>query len=384
MRTVEVANGLICILLVRDDHDAGTDNSGAEYQCHKLAQNEFAYWFDLPIQDPRHPAQGNRQQKGVYSSVMFSKPGEADVNGVHLILLDVRYHRSPTFEENGPCLGGNSTILGGEQWAWLEHELRITSKVKVIGTAMQVMQPTDQVFTDVSSYCANDGTSFADAIAELGETERDLGTKYESWGQIPQEKLKLLRLLQRTISNGFAEKIIIISGEMHWGEMMAKKMPAAAGVGESQVIYEITASGIDTNFPYADPNANRLKVRSADNAGDGVYQHECKFPFKYEGVEHNDCFKGIEDRPWCATLVDSNNNYKSGDWGYCRPEEDEPLPRSNITTSGENSCYENLHVCKAQANYGGIEIDWNNSVIQLYLFTPHAANPVAGKVTIGL
>ena len=338
----------------------------------------------MPDEDPRHPSQGPKQQEGVYSSVMFSKPDEPDVNGVHLILLDVRYHRSPTFKEKGYCEGANSTMLGHEQWNWLGHELKKVSKVKVIGTGMQVMQPTDQYFNDVDSYCANDNETFFDAIAELEETERHLGTKYESWSQIPQEKLRFLRYLQRAISDGFAEKIIIISGDMHWGEVMAKKMPAAEDYGQSQVIYEVTASGIDQNFPYPDPNANRLKVRSADTAGDGVYQRECQFPFKYEGVEYDDCIMGTEDTPWCATLVDAERNYMSGDWGYCLPEGDELVPRANITVSNEKSCYEALHVCKAQANYGGIEIDWNNSLIQLYLFTPHATNEVAGKITIGM
>jgi alkaline phosphatase D len=315
---------------------------------------------------------------------MFTKPGDANVNGVHLVLLDVRYFRSPTFKEKGHCEGGNSTVLGEEQWKWLEQELKKKSKIKVIGTGMQVMQPTDQTFTDVDSYCANDGKTFFDVIDQLGEDKRFLGTKYEGWNQIPQEKARLLRLLQRTIANGDAEKIIIISGDMHWGEMMAKKMSAAAGVGPSQVIYEVTASGIDKNFPYPDSNANRLRIRSADSVGDGVFQHECKFPFKSEGIEYNDCISTNEEVPWCATIVDSENNYFPGDWGYCLPEDQELVPRANITASGENSCYEKLHVCKARANYGGIEVDWDNSVIKLSLFTPHANDNVAAQVTIGL
>ena len=315
---------------------------------------------------------------------MFSKPNQPDVNGVHLILLDVRYHRSPTFAENGHCQGANSTVLGHEQWKWLGHELKKKSRIKVIGTGMQVMQPTDQVFTDVNTYCANDNSTFFDAIDDLSESEQHLGTQFETWGQIPQEKLRLLRYLQRSISDGFTDKVIIISGNVQWGEVMAKRLSAAEDYGQAQVIFEVTASGIDMNYPFPDPNANRLKVRSADSAGDGIFQHECKFPFKYKGEEYNTCIKIDEETPWCATLVDMEKNYMPGDWGYCLPESDELVPRANITVSEENSGYEALHVCKAQSNYGGIEVDWDNNLIQLYLFTPHATNPLAGKVTIGM
>jgi alkaline phosphatase D len=337
----------------------------------------------LPIQDPRHPSQGNKQQEGVYSATMFSKPGNAEINGIHLILLDVRYHRSPIFQSDGYCQGANSTMLGEKQWIWLEKELKKQSKIKVIGSALQVMQPTDLLYTKANSYCANDNATFFDAIAELQESELHLGTTFEGWNQIPQEKLRLLRLLQNSISRGDTEKVIIISGDIQWGEVMAKKMPAAPLVGRSQILYEVTASGIELNYPFPDPNANRLKVRSADERGDGIFQHECKFPFWYQDVKYNDCITVDETKPWCAIFVDAEQNYMPDNWGYCLPENDELVPRANITASGENSCYEDLHICKAQANYGGVEVDWEKNLIQLYLFTPHASNPVAGKVTIG-
>mmetsp|Transcript_8535 Transcript_8535/g.14167 ORF Transcript_8535/g.14167 Transcript_8535/m.14167 type:complete len:749 (-) Transcript_8535:122-2368(-) len=369
-----------------DDHDSGSDNTGAEYQCHKGAQDEFAYWFNLPESDPRHPAQGSNQQHGVYSSLMFSKPGAPDVNGVHLVMLDVRTSRSPTFEENGYCQEENSTVLGDAQWEWLEAELQEKSKIKVIATGMQVMQPTDQLFNDVESYCANDGDTFFNAIDDIEEDKRWLGTRFEGWQQIPQEKVRLMKLLQKTINSGKAEKIVIISGDMHWGEMMAKAMPPHAETGDpAQVLYEVTASGIDKNWPTADFNANRIRVRSADTQGDGVYQRECKFPFRYKGKDYNDCVDLDQDALWCALEVDADmkNEYVTGQWGNCMAKELELVPRANITSSGENSCQDRLHVCSARANYGGIEVDWDNNVMKLSIFTPHANDPVAAEVRIG-
>jgi alkaline phosphatase D len=250
---------------------------------------------------------------------------------------------------------------------------------------MQVMQPTDQLFNDVDSYCANDGRTFYDAIDALEEDKRWLGTKFEGWQQIPQEKVRLMQMLQQTINDGLAEKIIIISGDMHWGEMMAKRMPAFPNE-PSQVIFEVTASGIDKNWPTADPNANRIRIRTADTQGDGMYQRECRFPFRYKGSEYNDCIELDQADLWCALKVDADdaNEYVSGQWGNCMPKELELVPRGNITVSGEHSCDDSLHVCSARANYGGIEIDWDNNFMKLSIFTPHATEPVAAEVRIGL
>lgn len=322
---------------------------------------------------------------------MFTKPPvdnstTKEENGVHLVLLDVRTFRSPTFEDLGYCEGRNSTMLGEEQWRWLDVQLHQPSAVKVIGTGMQVMQPTDQKYNDVKSYCANDDTdnSFFDAINAIGEDSRYLGTQFESWNQFPQEKTRLLQMLQQSIHEGNAQRIVIISGDMHWGEMMAKEMPVSSEFGAAQVLYEVTASGIDKNWPYPDANSNRLRVRSADERGDGVFLKECSFPFFYDGQEYNDCTWVNEKKPWCAIAVDEKDNYVHPNWGYCQDVEKEIVPRANITTSPENACEDSMHICRARSNYGGIEIDWEQNFMTLSIFTPHADEKVAAQVKIGL
>jgi alkaline phosphatase D len=275
-------------------------------------------------------------------------------------------------------------MLGEKQWAWLQVELRKPSKVKVIGTGMQVMQPTDQQVSDVGSYCANDGASFFDAINVVGEDARWLGTQFEGWNQIPQEKAKLLQLLQSCINEKNTNRVVLISGDMQWGEMMAKRMPDSDLYGPSLVLYEVTSSGIEKNWPYPDPNANRMRARTCDTTGDGIFQRECILPFIYEGVTYDDCTTDNDDNLWCATFVDSVGNYFPGEWGYCLPETDELVPKSNMTTSNENTCGESFHICNARANYGGIEIDWAGNSITMSIFTPHSNNSVAAQVTIGM
>jgi alkaline phosphatase D len=136
-----------------DDHDFGYNNDGDNYVCRESSQNEFVYHFNLPETDPRHPAYAgpDGQRKGVYSSYMFST--DTGSAGIHLINLDCRYHRSPTYIEYGTCQGALSTMLGSDQWEWLENELKRPSEIKVIGSGIQVLPPTN-LERNISDYCA--------------------------------------------------------------------------------------------------------------------------------------------------------------------------------------------------------------------------------------
>lgn len=45
----------------------------------------------------------------------------------------------------------------------------------------------------------------------------------------------------------------------------------------------------------------------------------CKFPFKYYGILYSKCIYTDNNKPWCSTKVDINNNHIAGkgNWGYC-------------------------------------------------------------------
>jgi len=366
-----------------DDHDFASNNHGKHYTCREESQAEFAYHFNLGTNDPRHPLQGVNQRKGIYHSYMFSMPGGK--NGIHLINLDARYHRSPTFKDYGLCEGAESDMLGSEQWSWLEHELSQTSEIKIISSGTQVLPPTHNG-RDKSLYCAYDGAggTFLDAITEVGESWSDWdGTHYESWGEIPQSRARLLKLCQKAINDGKSKHIIFISGDQHWAEIMAKKMPPTSTM-QSQVLYEVTASGIDQNWPMSIPNSNRVRVRSADKAVDGLYHKECNFPFIYEGVKYNDCVSGSTNTSWCATETDSNFNML--EWGYCLADEkNEIVSRSDMTYQGMNTCTDNFHhTCSARANYGSIDVDWEEGTISLSIFTPHEFSDASSSITLHL
>ena len=48
--------------------------------------------------------------------------------------------------------------------------------------------------------------------------------------------------------------------------------------------------------------------------------HLCVFPFVYKGVTYDHCtdvgYEG-QSKFWCATKVDENQVYISGNWGWC-------------------------------------------------------------------
>ena len=172
-----------------------SDDADKLCPCPRLSQNEFAIHFALASQDPRHPGHGSDQRRGVYGAHMFSKPGDGDessgsigndMGGIHHINLDGRSHRSPTFKKSGRCEGGNSDMLGVDQWAWLEKEMDRESEVKVIGSGVQVLPPTHRG-RNLSEYCSHDGKgiAFDRAIDDVAEGPNFQGTEYEGWSEIP-------------------------------------------------------------------------------------------------------------------------------------------------------------------------------------------------------
>jgi len=383
-----------------DDNDFGAGSGqGNDYGCLKSSQDEFVHHMSIPETDPRHPAQGERQRFGVYASHMFARPGTGTSdgttteNGIHVINLDVRSHRSPTLSTRGPVCEGpeGSTMLGEEQWTWLERELlNKKSIIKVVTSGTQVLPPTTRE-RDVEEHCSYDfpGGSFDEANTNIGEGPSHTGTKYEGWGQIPQERTRLLRLAQQSINAGMTKRIIFLSGEQHWGELLAKKVPALAdadGGGDAQVLYEVTASGIDQNWVEDVENSNRVRVRSADTRGDGMYDQECNFPFVVFGVSFDDCVDAFgSGRPACSTGTTSGDVHISGRWGNCLPEEEELVPRDRQRYSLENKCADNYHfTCSAQANYGTMAVDWDAGTITLSLRTPHHRSRTASEIVIDI
>jgi hypothetical protein len=205
-----------------DDHDYAWNNMGKHYSCKVQSQTEFVHHFNVPETDPRHPSQYPNQQEGIYSANMFQRL-DGTPNGIHLINLDARYHRSlsfPSFTQNGSCEGASSTMLGDTQWEWLQNEFNRPSDIKVIASGIQVLPPTNKEGSDnMCAYREGGKTSFEKANEEIGEGDPSFsGTSYESWGEFPQERTKLLRMVQRSVADGNTKQVIFISVSFGWFE----------------------------------------------------------------------------------------------------------------------------------------------------------------------
>ena len=368
---------VIPIMACWDDHDYGYNDAGSDYPCSAESQAEWAHHVNIPPSEPQHPDSPD-YRPGVYNSRMFLKPGTEEEAGVHVILLDNRSGRDPTYDKFGECKGSDTKILSDQQWAWLEEELERQSEIKIIGSGIQVLPPTNLITRLLPEFCAHDShnkednttNTFLEAIARVGEGEEWYGVPYEMWGEVPLQREKLLGLAQRSLNRGKTQLVMFVSGDPHWAELMAKRMPDSEQWGPSQVLYEVTASGVPQDWPGFYLNSNRLRDRSADHRGEGPFNQNCQFPFTYDDVIYEDCTDvdngGV---PWCAVLVDSYGNAVPTMWGNCGPVEAE-LAQTTFSNSSQTCSNNDYFVCTAKANYGFIHVDWEERRVEMSVRTP--------------
>lgn len=111
------------VLGVWDDHDYGGNNLGRDNPIKAQGQQMFLDFLDEPADSLR------RRQAGIYTTYTY---GSGD-RQVKIFLLDTRYHR----ERSGK---GRATLLGRDQWRWLETELQnTTARVNLIASGSSVL-----------------------------------------------------------------------------------------------------------------------------------------------------------------------------------------------------------------------------------------------------
>jgi len=162
-----------------DDHDYGVNDGGVDYKKKDSVQQIFLDFFDVDLSSYR------RKRKGVY----YAKEITTGDNSVNIIVLDTRYFRSNLSKDSTgikryiPNRNANLTILGKEQWSWLENQLNSSkSNFNIIVSSIQFL-----------SY-------------EHG---------FESWGNMPHE----VKRLKGIISKSQAKGVIILSGDRHIAEI---------------------------------------------------------------------------------------------------------------------------------------------------------------------
>ncbi|HUR53358.1 MAG TPA: alkaline phosphatase D family protein [Gemmataceae bacterium] len=216
------------IMATWDDHDFGKNDAGAEFLLKDESQKLFLDFFGAKPDDPR------RTQKGVYTSAVYGAPGKR----VQVIMLDTRYHRSapkkapfdPKTRIAGylPNTDPDATVLGVEQWKWLEEELKKPAEVRLLVSSIQVISDDHP---------------------------------FEKWANFPNEREKLYALIKSTGANG----VVILSGDRHLAEISLD----TKAVGYP--LYDVTSSGLNQGSKnWRPPEANRNRVAAmpyGDNFG---------------------------------------------------------------------------------------------------------------------
>jgi len=218
------------ILATWDDHDFGLNDQGRNYPHKFRAQELFCAFWD-PYDAER------RSSPGIYDAETFGPEGQR----VQIILLDTRFFRDDL--EQGPpepsavrgiwgryvpTTDTSKTLLGDDQWAWLEARLREPADLRIIASSIQVI--------------ADDH-------------------RFEKWGNFPHERYRLLELIRTTQANG----VVFISGDRHRAELSLmdparEPDPAAADVGYP--LYDLTSSAITQSRGNFTNEINRHRLGS--------------------------------------------------------------------------------------------------------------------------
>lgn len=223
-------------LTMWDDHDYGTNDCGAEHPNKIDSRAQFCDFWGVPADSERRT-----RADGIYTSQTIGPPGQE----VQFIVPDLRWNRTKLRRPAGfagvaatwvagqvmqgvPVKGPyresrdeTASMIGEAQWAWLEAEFAKPAALKVFCSSLQVLS---------------------------------IGSGWESWENYPKD----LARLEKTI--GDADNVVLLSGDVHYGELM--KMERA----NASTLWEITSSGITESDPFL-PNRRRFVGYKGQNFG---------------------------------------------------------------------------------------------------------------------
>jgi alkaline phosphatase D len=215
------------IVATWDDHDYGWNDSGRHYPFKAQSKEIYLDFFgdqgDTTI----------RNHAGIYHTVNLDKQGKR----IQIIMPDLRTFRDKLLPYNGnrasdkrfnyaldysPYTNSDSSLLGEEQWQWLEKQLLLPADLRIIASSTQ-----------------------------FGITHNG----YEAWANFPHEQKRFLTLLKKIKANG----VIFISGDVHYAEISKLMEPGL------YPLYDITSSGITSTWDFATPNDNRINGPVMEN-----------------------------------------------------------------------------------------------------------------------
>lgn len=198
---------------VYDDHDYGLNNGDRTFELRNESMKLFHQYnskFDPFLPGTMVP------KEGVFDSRVVHLANEGLDFTYKIVLVDVRSAK----ESQGP----SRTLLGSQQWTWLEAEL-----------SPQALQGVDLVLVGSPIQILPD-----DKLIE------------ERWSEFPDERQRLLELISSVHSQ---TNVLLLSGDIHSAEISRVKCSAASSA-EFQIV-ELTSSGLSHSFLHrAIPNVS--------------------------------------------------------------------------------------------------------------------------------
>ncbi|MEL7447548.1 MAG: alkaline phosphatase D family protein, partial [Pseudomonadota bacterium] len=193
----------------------GFNDGGASFAYRNWAETIFETFWNSSNEVKSRP--------GVYESRMFGEDGKV----TQVIVLDTRFFRSdlatipyqmerPPLGVYAPSADASKTMLGAEQWAWLEQELAKPADMRIVASSIQVI-------TDAHNY--------------------------ESWENLPLEREKLYAMLAGREESG----LVLLSGDRHAGGIYSD----TPEVGGGETFWELTSSSLNYSFSSTERNTER-------------------------------------------------------------------------------------------------------------------------------
>jgi alkaline phosphatase D len=192
-----------------DDHDYGANDAGGSFAFKERAEQIYeSYWGS---------SDEVKSRPGVYESRIVGPEGKR----VQFIILDTRFFRSDLarlpYRDPGPSLGWyipntdpKATILGNEQWQWLEQELGKPADVRFIVSSIQLITSAHG---------------------------------FESWYNFPTERERFYRLLAaKGVNNA-----VLLTGDRHAGGFYKTSAP-----GVAKPLWEFTSTSLNFAFGKGD------------------------------------------------------------------------------------------------------------------------------------
>jgi alkaline phosphatase D len=203
-----------------DDHDFGANDAGGTFAFKEHAEKIYeTYWSS---------SDEVRSRPGVYESRIIGPEGKR----VQFIILDTRFFRSDLarlpYRDPGPSLGWyipstdpKATVLGNDQWQWLEQELAKPAELRFIVSSIQMITSAHG---------------------------------FESWYNFPKERERFYSLL----ANKNVNNAIFLTGDRHSGGFYKASVP-----GVSKPLWDFTSTSLNFAFGKGDggdkePDAARV------------------------------------------------------------------------------------------------------------------------------